>query len=185
VQQGDAFSVSVSIDSNLIDRVQTRVAGTTLIVSVQGSIWGSVDGPHVSVTMPVLSGATASGSGGIRIHPFTQDMDMTLEASGSGGIDAEAAAPRVRADASGSGDIRVRGSAQRIEIDASGSGGVDSAGLPAAEGAISLSGSGGATATIHDSADISITGSGDLDLFGGAQIAHLAQSGSGRLHVHP
>lgn len=186
VTQGDAFAVTVSIDSNLIDRVETRVSGQTLVVDVRGSIWSFVAGPHVLVTMPALSNATASGSGNILVHPFTQDADMALGASGSGGIQAEAAtAPRVRADASGSGDVRVAGVAQRIDIDVSGSGSVNAASVDATDGSVDISGSGAASATIHGSADVSLSGSGDLDLFGGATIAHLSQSGSGRLHVRP
>jgi len=186
VTQGDAFAVTVSIDSNLIDRVETRVSGQTLAVDVRGSIWSFVAGPHVLVTMPVLADAAASGSGNILVHPFTQDADMTLGASGSGGVQAEATtAPHVRADASGSGDVRVAGTTQRIDIDASGSGGVNAASLDATDGSVAISGSGAASATIRGSADVSLSGSGDLDLFGGATIAHLSQSGSGRLHVRP
>jgi hypothetical protein len=185
VMQGDAFAVTVSIDSNLIDRVETRVSGDTLVVDVRGSISSTVSGPQVLVTMPVLADALASGSGGIRIHPFTQGADVTLRASGSGGVDAEETAPRVRAEASGSGDIHVSGSAQRIEIAASGSGGVNAVDLDAGEGAIDLSGSGGASATIHGAADVSLSGSGDLELHGGATVTQLSESGSGRLHLGP
>src|SRR5262249_49472454 len=61
ISQGDTFAVTVSIDSNLIDRVETRFSGQTLFIDVRGSIRDYVAGPHVMVTMPVLADAAVSG----------------------------------------------------------------------------------------------------------------------------
>src|SRR3954463_932352 len=61
VTQGEAQSVTVSLDSNLLHLVDTRVSGDTLYVDLHDNVDQIVDGPHVLITVPELTAAKLAG----------------------------------------------------------------------------------------------------------------------------
>jgi hypothetical protein len=184
VEQGDAFSVAVNIDSNLVPLVETRVVGNTLIISSYQSISTHLPGPHVSIKMPRVAGAYLSGSGHVAVSSVHESGPVTLRLSGSGAIDFSGTAPAVDVDVSGSGDVSLAGSTDRISADLAGSGAIDAANLPAGAGAIDLSGSGNVRATVNGPVDVTLRGSGDIDLYGDVTLQHSSKSGSGDIRVH-
>ena len=105
IVRGDAFRVEVSIDSNLLALVQTRVAGDTLAIDTDGPIGDVVAGPHIIVTMPVLRRAAVNGSGGLWAGPFEQAEPVSLAIDGSGALTFVGDVPRA--------DVRIWARATR------------------------------------------------------------------------
>jgi hypothetical protein len=66
----------------------------------------------------------------------------------------------------------------------SGSGSLRGQHLEAESGAIELSGSGDVSATVRDSVRVSLSGSGQIDLYGGAAVDHYLNTGSGDIVQH-
>jgi len=184
VQQGDVFSVVVSIDSNLQSFVRTRVVAGTLIVDASDPIGDTVGGPHVIVTMPLLRAATLSGSGGLSVETFSQGEAVDLVLDGSGNLSFSGDVPSVVGRLAGSGDMRLRGTTETVDLGLDGSGNLRADDLVATAGDISLDGSGNVAATVTGSARLALSGSGDIDLYGGATIERSSVSGSGAVHVH-
>lgn len=184
VMQDDAYSALISIDSNLMDRVRTRVEGDRLVIDVRRGIGDTLPGPHVRLTVPRLHGAILSGSGSVVVSDFDQDGPILLSLSGSGGILFSGSAPEVEADLSGSGDITLAGAAEHVVLDLSGSGTIDAEELEAHTGDIALRGSGGVRATIRETARVALDGSGAIDLFGEPEV-EVSKSGSGDVNVRP
>jgi hypothetical protein len=182
IAQGNAFEAVVSIDSNLIDHIATRVHGGRLLIEPDTAIGDAVSGPHVRVTVPELRSATLSGSGSVVVSAFEQDEAIALTLSGSGEVVFSGSVPELAANLSGSGDILLAGAAERVDLDLSGSGTIDAEELEAERGAIELAGSGEVRATILGAARVSLDGSGDIDLFGQPEV-ELSKSGSGDVHV--
>jgi hypothetical protein len=184
VEQGDTFSVVVSIDSNLQPLVRTRVEGDTLVVDFSEPVGDTLGGPHVIVTMPVLRAATVSGSGGLSAETFSQDEGVDLNVEGSGNLVFGGDVPSLTGRLSGSGNMLLRGTADAIDLGLDGSGNVQARDLTAATGDISVEGSGNVAATVTGPARVTLTGSGDVDLFGGGTVERASVTGSGTLHRH-
>jgi hypothetical protein len=89
----------------------------------------------------------------------------------------------VNAAVSGSGDVNLAGKADEVRLDLSGSGVIDAANLPAQSGSVTLAGSGNVRATINGLAGVSLSGSGEVDLYGDVQLEHSSTTGSGAIHV--
>jgi hypothetical protein len=184
VEPGEAFSVSVSVDENLLPVLHTRVVDDTLIVDSHENVGGVLLGPHVTVTMPRLRSARLSGSGRLDVLSFEQSEPLDLMLSGSGDLFFEGEAASIVADLSGSGTLRVAGATERLALNLDGSGSIDARSCSAAEGKLDLDGSGDLRATVHGPVEVSLSGSGDVDLYGGGTIVRLRHSGSGRVREH-
>jgi hypothetical protein len=172
VEPGETFSVSVS------------VVDETLIVDSHENIGGMLLGPHVTVTMPRLRSARLSGSGRLDVLSFEQSEPLDLMLSGSGDLFFEGEAASIVADLSGSGTLRVAGATERLALNLDGSGSIDARSCSAAQGKLDLDGSGDLRATVHGPVEVSLSGSGDVDLYGGGTIVRLRHSGSGRVREH-
>ena len=181
--RGDQFQVEVSIDANLLGRVHTDVVGDVLVIE-EDAIGDTVAGPHVIVAMPVLRRATLRGSGGLRAAGFQQADPVSLELAGSGDLSFAGDVPRVDLVVSGSGNARLSGVAPSVGMALSGSGDVGARGLDATTADVSLSGSGNVVATVSGSARVTLSGSGDVDLFGSAALDRVDISGSGTVRQH-
>lgn len=184
VRPGDEFRVELRIDSNLIDLVTTEVAGGRLIIDTKEPIDDPIPGPHARVTLPSLRVVTLRGSGHVRVHEFDPAEELDFRLSGSGTIDAAAEARRVRAVLDGSGSIDLDGSTDFVALELSGSGSIDAYELAGTRGEVELSGSGRIAASVSETVDVDLRGSGRIDLFGGAQIGDYDTSGSGEVRRH-
>lgn len=182
--QGDATSVTVSLDSNLQPLVRTRVEGDTLYVESDESFEDMVTGPHVRITVPMLSAAKLAGSGRMAFWLDQPSATLDLTLSGSGALRYEGRAAGLGAYLSGSGNIQLLGEAPNLDVELSGSGAVRARDLLAERAQIELSGSGDVTANANDSFSVSLSGSGDIDLYGGGSIDGYRNSGSGNITEH-
>jgi hypothetical protein len=184
VTQGDVQSVTVSLDSNLLHLVSTRVSGDTLHVDVSRDVDKIVDGPHVLITMPELTAARLAGSGTMTLALDEPSSPLDLYLSGSGSVRFNGTTAVTGAYLSGSGDMRLEGTTSDLDLALSGSGSIRSQNLAADSASIDLSGSGDISATVSDSVKVSLSGSGHIDLYGGAAIDDYRNSGSGELARH-
>src|SRR5881394_2707141 len=93
IEQGDAYSVTVNIDSNLVRALRTRIDGATLVIDTDESVDETLPGPHVTVTMPHMESAKLSGSGRIDVLSRRETSPVALDLSGSGDITFDGVAP--------------------------------------------------------------------------------------------
>jgi hypothetical protein len=84
-------------------------------------------------------------------------------------------------DVSGRGTVTAKGKAQAVDVDVSGDGDIDMSGLAAKSTRASISGSGRASIAPTDEADVSISGSGEVDLMTHPVKLNSDVSGSGRV----
>jgi len=182
--QSDTFSVEVSIDSNLLDSVITRVSEDTLIIDQAYPIDETVPGPHVIISLPSLAFARLSGSGDITAHAFSQPQDVQLSLSGSGRMSFGGSVPAVKARLSGSGEVFLDGSSDQLDLVLDGSGAIVADSLTSLAANVSLDGSGDIDARVNGPARVSLSGSGRIDLFGAADVNVVRADGSGEIHVH-
>lgn len=140
-----APSVVVTLDDNLFEFLDVRVAGATLILDAIRNI-DADSSAIVEVVAPSLEGIDVSGAVTLEVTGGVGGDDVELEASG---------ASRVRVDSIEAGDVHLRASgASRISI----SGGF----IAELEGDAS-------GASFLDLREVSLTGDASLDLSGASQ----------------
>jgi hypothetical protein len=184
VKQGDDFDVRVSIDSNLLHRVDTHVHGDTLAIDSDAIIGDVVAGPHVIVTLPALDELVLHGSGDATVDAFDAADPIALRITGSGDLRFSGSAPRFTLEVNGSGDLRVTGDTDFAKVKLTGSGNVEARDLAANGADIELDGSGDARLTVNGPVDADLNGSGDIDLYGEVDRGHFSEDGSGDITVH-
>ena len=185
VKQGNAFSVVVRADGNLINYIKTEVKNNTLVISVTKNIWHAKT-MQVHITMKTLQKVMLSGSGDFYCKsPFTV-RNLQLVLSGSGDAKAVLNAQNVQIRISGSGDVDVSGIRGSLGADVSGSGDVEADNLQLENCTLKVTGSGdvelnGRTARLS----AVFVGSGDLEAGGLAAVnANVKSTGSGDMTIH-
>jgi hypothetical protein len=184
VEQGPAFDVTVAIDKNLLDRVETRVVDGTLRIRTRGQIAHPVKGPHVRITMPVLRAARVAGAGDLDAYDFTDGEEVDLRVSGAGSIAWQGTALALHASVSGAGDLSLEGSSDYLDLRVSGAGDASARACEAQDARVSVSGAGNATVRVRGDLDAEVSGGGDLAVYGGPHFTRSLRSGAGDIDVH-
>lgn len=121
------------------------------------------------VTIPSLSGVALGGSGRMTVDRVQGGaFDAALGGSGTlalGNLQVD----RAEISLGGSGNITASGSAHSLKVSMGGSGNLSAPGLRAARADVSAAGSGGIRATVDGPANVSVVGSGTVDLGRGAR----------------
>ena len=186
ITQNVTSSVTVDADENLFDYLDIRVDGShNLHIGFKKGYAISNAHCKASITMPILTQLTASGSitGEIKSFNNMSGKAMSIAISGSGDITANGIKVKELAlEISGSGDFKATGKAQTFTGSISGSGNIKAVDLETEKANISISGSGSAEVWVTDSLTADISGSGKIRyknltpppaIHGSGDIAHL------------
>ena len=163
VKSGDAYSVSVENDDNILQYVVTDVRDGTLNVHYKDGYSIIDDHAKVYVIAPSLDKLSVSGSGDIISQGMLKNTrQIEMNVSGSGNIKAQVDAPVIDISVGGSGNINVTGHTKDLTCSINGSGDVNCGGLESENVTVKIAGSGNAHvfASVHLSA--SVVGSGDV-----------------------
>ena len=164
VRVGQAPSLVVEADANLLPFIHTRERGDTLHISLERELRSKTP-MRIVYTVPRLSEVRASGSGQVSVR----------------GLDGAPLDVRK----SGSGQVRLAGKVDSLNARASGSGIVDAAELRSASADLSLSGSGRMNVgeIQGDYARVQVTGSGVLQAGGRVRSLNARVTGSGSVEL--
>ena len=148
--------VVVHADSNLLERVTTRVVAGTLLIGTTGS-FTTTNPMSLEISVPALAALKLSGSG-------------QISASGIN-------SPRLTVTLSGSGALDASGTAARLDVTLGGSGQAQLSQLPARDVRAVVTGSGLIRVTATASLDAAVPGDGAI-IYGG-NPPHLTTSITG------
>jgi hypothetical protein len=158
-QPGDKAEAVVS--GALLDHV--RFDGRRLSLDCEPGWFASR--PDISLSGPAIADWKVLGSGDLTLSQINQ--------------------PELRLSIRGSGSIAATGTAQTVGLDISGSGEGRLRNLIAQSARIEIRGSGDAQITAQADADVSISGSGDVELYGHPTMRRSQVSGSGSITQVP
>jgi hypothetical protein len=185
IRTGAAPSVTAHGNQKLIDRLLVEVKGDKLVIHTESNRgwfnwgWGTNGEADIAITVPMISGATLAGSGGIDIDHVMGDI---FEGTVAGSVDLNIETVEVQAlklAIAGSGDVRAKaGQAGSVAYKIAGSGGIDARNVRAQTADVSIAGSGSINGQATTAADVKIMGSGDVTLTGGAKCS-VTKHGSG------
>lgn len=160
VRVGEAPSLQIEADSNLLPLVRTEETGGALRVWVQGSVRTN-NALRVVYTVPRLSQVRASGSGRLGVTGL-QGGALSLTRSGSG-------------------ESQLSGRVASLTVDSRGSGSVIASALETGDAHVSLSGSGRVQLgqVRADTVNLTVRGSGEATVSGRAANLTARVTGSG------
>ena len=158
VRVGGKHSVKVSGDDNLLELVETRVEGDTLVIESRGS-YRTKTPLLVEVQLP-------------RLRHFALDGSADARLSGIRG-------ERLGVELNGSGDIEASGEVDELEVEVNGSGDADLGSLWAKHVEAELNGSGDIDVAASEELRAEINGSGDIRYRGAPAKLRSEVNGSG------
>lgn len=182
VTTGKSVGVRATGEQKALDRLDIRVEdGVLRIGSKKGNwnrSWGSVGQIRIAVTVPMVRGVDAGGSGSVAVDRVkVPSFAATVGGSGSirvASLDTE----RASFEVGGSGSIDAAGRCGDSQASIGGSGSLRLSGLKCATLTASVGGSGDIAAFASRAAKISSAGSGDVRVAGGAKCS-VSKVGSG------
>jgi len=180
VMPGSEYSVVVKAESNLLPYIETYLSGRTLKIGTNGIHSLNHNFPiEVLITLPELKGLSLSGSGQLYTGSFACE-NIQIALSGSGDIDTEISAKKVKANISGSGTILLAGEAFESEFRISGSGKIKAYDLVQDRCQSSISGSGDMYVNVSETLYAGISGSGKI-FYINHPVLQVSISGSGKV----
>ncbi len=161
VRVGEATTVAVSGDANLVKQLETQVIDDRLVIGFKPGKYRSSKNLKVTVTTPGLAAVAVNGS-----------ADVQITGLSGGPLETRIA---------GSGDISARGEIDALTASIAGSGDLKLSNLSAREASVQIAGSGDASIHAVESLSIAIQGSGDVHYSGDPKVtASVAGSGNVR-----
>ena len=162
--QGDKCELKVITDDNLMDKIETKIDGRSLIVKTRSMSPSKLE---IHVSMKNIKGFNIKGSGNISNKaPFTAD-NLYLNVSGSGDMKLNnITAKGIKVEINGAGDISANGKSDRTQIDISGSGNINFNDMEADDVKVKISGSGDCSVFAKSSLKTEIYGSGNISYRG-------------------
>jgi hypothetical protein len=181
IERGTAFSVKVTLDSNLLSSYETRVEGGVLRLGFeQGKTVSGLTRLEVKVTMPALDALGLSGAARAELADRFAGDTLELDLSGTGQFTGRIDYGRLEAGISGAGRLDLEGEADKLRLDISGTGRFEADGLQVREAEIGISGAGSATLRVESSLEADISGTGSVRYYGDPRVSQRV-SGVGRI----
>ncbi|HOJ99109.1 MAG TPA: head GIN domain-containing protein [Termitinemataceae bacterium] len=170
-RKGDAWAVTIRADKNLIDALDTRVEGRTLVLGQQKNFLFLKNAPiEYVITTPKLEKLSIAGMAEVRGDSTLEGPSFLLELAGSGTVSLPVNVEELQLKVLGSGTVEISGAVEKLEYQLLGSGTLKAQNLSGKEGHISVLGAGNSDLGVFEELDITIAGSGTVTYSGNPRI---------------
>lgn len=174
VQQGDAESVTIEAEDNLLPQLVAEIRNGTLHVENSEPNWRDRVNPTkpvlITITVVELNRVQFSTAGKMLIEELQTDS-LSLSVSGAGDVNVtDLDAGNLDFSLSGAGNINVEGMAESLELSISGFGNFNGGDLQSQAADVHISGAGSATVWAEERLDASISGAGSVDYYGDPSV---------------
>ena len=178
IDQASSYSVSITADDNIIDHVQVSQVGQTLKIGF--GLLRPIGGVtlRASVTMPQLSGLTASGATRGAVSGFSSTEDLNIAVSGASRVTGDITAGNVQFGISGASTIQLEGSADNMDATASGASHLNLDDFVVNNADVNLSGASSGTVNLDGRLDANLSGASNLWYIGEPTMGDIDTSGA-------
>jgi hypothetical protein len=174
IQQGNATSLTVEAEDNLLPQLATRVSGDTLTIENDQPDWTKRVNPtrtvKIHMTVKDLRRVDFPSAGTLQVGKFQVDQ-LRLSISGAGTVTlSDLTAQNLTVNMSGAGKTTASGSVDSLKMDISGVGSFQGGDLASQSADISISGAGSATVWAKNSLSVEISGTGSVNYYGSPSV---------------
>ena len=194
VTKSDSFSVVAIVDDNVLEHIEIKISGNTLILRPKANRSFRSVTLSARVTMPNIDKLELSGGAKVEINGFDSSNNLPIKLSGGSHLNGSVTAGDVNLSLSGGSHVNLSGSAN--ELVATGSGGSHISLSGSAEN-IAIKGSGGSHFNLQDysvsDADINLSGGShayvhvngtlNVDISGGSEVHYTGEPTLGDIDV--
>ncbi len=187
ITQGDAESLIVETDDNLLQYIKTEVVGDTLEIKIDESAFSFRDGDaqvmkptgtlNYTLTVDDLSSIEVSGAGLVEVESLDADS-LSVLLSGAGNISFGAlSANDLDVTLTGAGSFEASGDVVSQSVEETGLGSYRAYDLHSQSAVIEITGAGGANVWVTDRLEVTITGAGDVNYYGSPELSRDVTGG--------
>jgi len=182
IKQSSSYSINVTADDNVIDRVQVSQDGQTLKITVGGAptIFRSVT-LKASVTMPELGGLAVSGACSGTVSNFNSTEAVSITVSGASRVTGDITAGDIEFDISGASTIQLEGSADDMIAAVSGASTCNLGDFTVNDADVNVSGASTGTINLDGRLDANVSGASTLLYIGDPIMGTIDVSGASTL----
>ena len=180
ISQGDAFSVVVRVDDNLVEYLEVVKQGDTLKIGLEPGRVFSVSKAtlEAEVTMPELAGLGLSGASHVTVTGFKSTKALDVNLSGASDLSGDIEAGDATFDTSGASRATLNGSARNVTVEGSGASQIDLSDFAVADAKVKLSGASAATVNPSGTLDVDASGASDVYYLGSPTLGNVDTSGA-------
>jgi len=181
ISKSSSYSVSVTADDNIIEKVRVTKEGDILKIGLQPFIrLGSVT-LRANVVMPQLHGLDVSGASRGTVSEFSSIEDINIKVSGASRVTGDITGGDAEFDISGASSIQLEGSATNIVADVSGASSFDLSSFKVNNANIDISGASTGTVNLSGRLDADLSGASKLSYIGEPTMGNVNTSGASTL----
>lgn len=156
--QGSEYSVTVTLDDNLVDYLDVHTSGSTLHLGLQPHVNLRKATLHARIVLPQLDQMDLSGAARATLSGFNSQGPLKLRLSGASQLRGDIQNGDADFGLSGASHLTLRGRAGALKLDASGASHADLGDYPSARTDVDASGA--TTIVVNVSADLNAEASG-------------------------
>lgn len=160
-KEGGAESIVLEVSGIDPDKIKTEVNGNTLQIGMKKGSYSDFKA-KLTVTYRSIREISNSGSSDIEVASTIKGDSFEFNGSGSGDFKGAFDVKKLEVAISGSSDMTLTGSADKQEYAISGSGDIKASGLKGKEAEVSISGSGDVDLNVDGPVHTAVSGSGDV-----------------------
>lgn len=200
ITQSDSYSVSVSTRENVIEHLDIRQSGNTLIIRLKPGSYTNVD-TRAAVTLPGLERLEVSGASQGEVSGFQSSNAFEMLVSGASRVEMEMEAGNTSLDISGAsrvnGSLRalnfelalsgasrceLEGSAGDADLDISGASQMNAGNFHLENADVEVSGASKAFIYTTGTLNVDVTGASTLEYSGNPTLGKVNVNGASRLN---
>ncbi|MET3133165.1 hypothetical protein AAKU55_003450 [Oxalobacteraceae bacterium GrIS 1.11] len=203
LRQGAMATLTVRGEQRLLANIATTQDGATLHIGPKGMLLHHRRPIQVELVLPTLQQLEMRDSGDSSVNGFSGER-FTLRLDGTGDVNFTGrfkqmsgtvygsgelnlnggSSDTVNLEMVGSGRITASGDCKNLRAELSGSGDLDAEHLAADKVSVNLQGSGTSTVHAKNAAELSLRGSGNIEVYGKPEQRKVGHTGSGDINWH-
>lgn len=179
VNQGESFRVVIRTDDNVVEYLDVRKSGNTLVLGLEPDLLSLNNVTlEAEVTMPELSKVDLSGASSLDLQGFSSSEDFEADISGASRLTGELEAGNVNIGVSGASKVRLSGSGDDLTAHASGASELELADFEVGDAVVDASGASTVEVWASGVLDAEASGASDIIYFGNPESVREDTSGA-------
>lgn len=182
--QDSIFSVSLSVDENLVSYFNVKETNNKLILDKNGRENIQPTQAIFEIHMPYLKILNNSGTGNFKSAVYNTQQNLYINNTGTGDINIkQIIVNQLDILNSGTGDILMEGYANELSLKNTGTGDFKCSNLITNISSIFNTGTGNVSIQVNEKADFTNTGTGDIFYTGKVKNKTISNTGTGKVKI--